>query len=141
MERIGDIDSIIVEASYDGPHLDTDPETKADVITMDFVKQLLEDFRNQKRLHRKYAYKILKNVKELLTAQDSLVEIAVPDGGNVIVCGDIHGQYYDLLNIFDQNGLPSPQNVYLFNGGGYQAGVSSGKTGEFGFLTFWILVS
>ena len=32
------------------------------------------------------------------------------------VCGDVHGQYFDLLNIFDINGLPSQENPYLFNG-------------------------
>jgi len=28
----------------------------------------------------------------------------------------IHGQFYDLCNIFEINGLPSEQNPYLFNG-------------------------
>ncbi len=32
------------------------------------------------------------------------------------VCGDTHGQYYDLLNIFKINGNPSESNPYLFNG-------------------------
>ena len=32
------------------------------------------------------------------------------------VCGDVHGQYYDLLNIFKINGAPSETNPYLFNG-------------------------
>lgn len=32
------------------------------------------------------------------------------------VCGDTHGQYYDTCNIFEQYGLPSPCNPYLFNG-------------------------
>ena len=32
------------------------------------------------------------------------------------VCGDTHGQYYDLLNIFKLNGNPSKSNPYLFNG-------------------------
>ena len=32
------------------------------------------------------------------------------------VCGDVHGQYYDLLNIFKLNGIPSAKNPYLFNG-------------------------
>lgn len=32
------------------------------------------------------------------------------------MCGDIHGQYYDFLNIFKLNGKPHPDHPYLFNG-------------------------
>lgn len=32
------------------------------------------------------------------------------------MCGDTHGQFYDVLNIFKLNGLPSAKNPYLFNG-------------------------
>lgn len=46
----------------------------------------------------------------------SLIDVDVPEGTKITVCGDVHGQYYDLLNIFDLNGLPSPHNPYLFNG-------------------------
>ena len=32
------------------------------------------------------------------------------------MCGDTHGQFYDVLKIFELNGLPSETNPYLFNG-------------------------
>lgn len=32
------------------------------------------------------------------------------------VVGDLHGQLPDLLTIWKLNGLPAPNNVYLFNG-------------------------
>jgi hypothetical protein len=43
---------IAVENSYDGPRLD---EGK---VTPEFMTQLMEWFRNQKGLHRKYAYMV-----------------------------------------------------------------------------------
>ena len=53
------------------------------------------------------------------------MEIAVPSeppshdpstSPRVTVCGDTHGQYYDVLHIFQMNGFPSATNPYLFNG-------------------------
>jgi serine/threonine-protein phosphatase 5 len=45
-----------------------------------------------------------------------LVHYKVPEDDEITICGDIHGQYYDLLNIFKTNGNPSPRNEYIFNG-------------------------
>jgi len=59
-----------------------------------------------------YAVQALERLREL----PSLVDVPVPAEEHITVCGDVHGQYYDLLNIFELNGLPSPQNPYLFNG-------------------------
>jgi hypothetical protein len=46
----------------------------------------------------------------------SLVDISIPDDKHFTVCGDVHGQFYDLLNIWELNGMPGPDNPYLFNG-------------------------
>ena len=30
--------------------------------------------------------------------------------------GDTHGQFYDVIHLFEINGFPSDNNPYLFNG-------------------------
>ncbi|CAF4686199.1 unnamed protein product [Rotaria socialis] len=60
--------------------------------------------------------KIILQILSMLTSLPTLVEITVPDKHKFTICGDVHGQFYDLLNIFKQNGLPSEENPYLFNG-------------------------
>lgn len=45
--------------------------------------------------------------------QPSLVDITVGDDEKFTICGDVHGQFYDLMNIFELNGLPSPTNPYV----------------------------
>uniref|UniRef100_A0AC34QZQ1 Protein-serine/threonine phosphatase n=2 Tax=Panagrolaimus sp. JU765 TaxID=591449 RepID=A0AC34QZQ1_9BILA len=102
-------DEFAVEENYKGPRLDGD-------ITPEFMKDCIEAFKKEQKLHIKYAYKILLGVYQFLKAQDSLVHITVPDKKKFTICGDIHGQFYDLCNIFEINGLPSEENPYLFNG-------------------------
>jgi serine/threonine-protein phosphatase PP1 catalytic subunit len=55
--------------------------------------------------------KIVKASRELFMQQPMLLEIAAP----VNICGDTHGQYADLLHLFDMGGFP-PQSNYLFLG-------------------------
>ncbi|KAL4002432.1 Serine/threonine-protein phosphatase PP1 isozyme 1 [Acanthocheilonema viteae] len=49
--------------------------------------------------------------KEILQKECSLLEVTVP----IHICGDIHGQFVDLLRIFQQCGRP-PYERYLFMG-------------------------
>uniref|UniRef100_A0A1D1XD21 Serine/threonine-protein phosphatase 5 n=1 Tax=Anthurium amnicola TaxID=1678845 RepID=A0A1D1XD21_9ARAE len=105
-----DFHSIDVEPQYAGARIE------GEVVTLNFVKKMIDDFRNQKCLHKRYAYQIVLQTREMLRALPSLVDLTVPDGCNFTVCGDVHGQFYDLLNIFELNGLPSEDNPYLFNG-------------------------
>ena len=76
----------------------------------------MDHYKRQKSLHKRYAYQILLDIKTYFQSQPSLVDVPVPGESKFTICGDIHGQFYDLMNIFELNGLPSETNPYLFNG-------------------------
>ena len=76
----------------------------------------MEHFRDQKKLHKRYALQIIEIATETLSKYKALVEYNVAPEEQFTVCGDIHGQYYDLANIFKLNGNPALNNKYLFNG-------------------------
>lgn len=103
------INAIHVEDSYTGPRLEKE-------ISVEFMTHLVETFKNQQKLHRKYALEILCRMYTLLVSLPVLPDVPVPPSTKFTICGDVHGQFYDLLNIFSINGVPSESNPYLFNG-------------------------
>eukprot|EP00164_Ancoracysta_twista_P006672 GFYU01009329.1.p1 GENE.GFYU01009329.1~~GFYU01009329.1.p1 ORF type:complete len:491 (-),score=135.40 GFYU01009329.1:512-1984(-) len=98
-----------VESAYTGPRV-------VEEINLQFVKEMMEAFKNGGKLHKKFAYQILFTAKQILEKDNSLVYVTFPESNKFTVCGDVHGQFYDLMNIFELNGLPSDENPYLFNG-------------------------
>jgi len=50
-------------------------------------------------------------VREVFLAQSALLELEAP----LKICGDVHGQYHDLLRIFEYGGFP-PESNYIFLG-------------------------
>jgi len=108
-EVVVDPNTIEIESSYGGVHL---PEP----ITKDFILSLISDFKLQKKLHIKYVFKMLLEIKKIFSSLDSLIEIEVPESNHINVCGDVHGQFFDLCNIFELKGYPSESNPFLFNG-------------------------
>lgn len=106
-----DVSSIAVESGYSGPRLES-----IDDVTAEWVVSLMEWQRERKVLHKKYATMIIQKATELFEPQDTLVDITIDELEEITVCGDVHGQYYDLMNIFKINGNPSEENPYLFNG-------------------------
>ena len=106
-----DPEDIIVEESYKGPVV-----TSREDITTEWVLELMEYFKAEKKLHKKYVVMLINFLMDAVKDQDALVDIDVPEEIDITLCGDTHGQYYDLLNIFEKNGNPSETNPYLFNG-------------------------
>uniref|UniRef100_A0A915PFN5 Serine/threonine-protein phosphatase n=1 Tax=Setaria digitata TaxID=48799 RepID=A0A915PFN5_9BILA len=66
---------------------------------------------------------LLQETKLVLQSQSVFIEI----NGPVVVCGDIHGQYSDMLRIFDKCGFP-PEANYLFLGDYVDRGKQSIET-------------
>ena len=65
-------------------------------------------------------------VRELLCEESNVQPISVP----VIVCGDIHGQFFDLMNLFEKGG-DLPDKKYLFLGDYVDRGYNSVETLEY----------
>jgi len=105
-----DVESMVVDDKYEGPRL---PPTG---VTIEFMVKLMDTYKRQGTLHRRFAFQMLLDILKFFSSQPSLVDVPIPEGSKFTVCGDIHGQFYDLMNIFALNGLPSADNPYLFNG-------------------------
>ncbi|KAI3404645.1 CNA1 [Candida oxycetoniae] len=74
----------------------------------DFIK---EHFFQEGRLQEDQAIKIIKQATQILTSEPNLLTVPAP----VTVCGDVHGQYYDLMKLFEVGGDPKTTK-YLFLG-------------------------
>lgn len=107
---IFDFNSIDVEDTYVGPRID------GDAVTIEFVMAMIDHFKSQRMIHHRYVHQIVAKAIDIFEKSASLSPITVGHNRHITVCGDIHGQFFDLINIFDLNGYPSKSNPYLFNG-------------------------
>ncbi|PVU91345.1 hypothetical protein BB559_004176 [Furculomyces boomerangus] len=75
---------------------------------IDFIKDF---FFNEGRLTESQAERLLTKATEVFKLEPTMVEVDSP----VTICGDVHGQYYDLMKLFEVGGDPKELN-YLFMG-------------------------
>jgi len=104
-----DLSTMTRDSSYEGPVF-------SEPVTAEFLASLSAWQKEQKCLDRLSAYTLCMAVIKFLQTEKTVCRVDVPPNTEFTVCGDVHGQYYDLLNIFEKNGPPSETNPYLFNG-------------------------
>ncbi|KAA6377874.1 MAG: putative Serine/threonine-protein phosphatase 5, partial [Streblomastix strix] len=85
-------------------------------MTPDYPKMLLGAFSKSQRLKILQVNAILLQGRKLLKKLSNIIEGNVPQEKQITIVGDLHGQFFDLLEIFKRNGKPSNENPYLFLG-------------------------
>lgn len=85
-----DVDSMFVEDDYDGVKLGSE-------MTQEFIDDMIERFKDGKKIHKKYVYQILLAVKKIIYDEATMVEMKIPDDVQLTVCGDTHGMYWNSL--------------------------------------------
>jgi serine/threonine-protein phosphatase with EF-hand domain len=100
---------ITVENSYVGLHL-------GEYEASDF-ERLVQSFSNYENLHAFYALKIINDAKELLKKVPNIQTCTIKSNAdNLIIVGDLHGNFRDLKYIIDEYGLPGDKYQFIFNG-------------------------
>lgn len=88
-------------------------------MSQEFITSMVNDiFLKKKSLPKKYAAAIVSHAERLFHDEPTLLEMSNKEDPDlkISICGDTHGQFYDVLNIFRKYGKISANHTYLFNG-------------------------
>ena len=87
------------------------------------IDNWLETVKNGTILPERELRIVCEKVKEILIEESNVQPVRAP----VTICGDIHGQFHDLLELFNKGGQ-IPQSRYIFMGDFVDRGFNSVET-------------
>jgi len=108
-----------VEADYAGPKMETEDDGKGKKrakITKEYIDEMKAWFKDGKTIARRHAWEIVLGAYDALSQEPSLVDVTIPEGEVADIVGDTHGQYFDLMHLFEMTGDPSESHTMVFNG-------------------------
>lgn len=134
-----DYEKIQIEKLWRGPDLGiivqkpkNDIQVSIEGLDINYLKYMIKTFKEGGRLPKKHVFAIVTKVYEMFKKEKTMMEILMPhteleydlkeheiflqNAKKMTIVGDTHGQFYDLLNLFDKFGFVSDEHVYLFNG-------------------------
>lgn len=85
--------------------------TIQDLKTASDLDSQIERLMDRKLLTKKEVFDLCDKAKEILSKEENVQPVKCP----VTVCGDIHGQHHDLMELFKIAGKP-PDTNFLFLG-------------------------
>lgn len=98
--------------SLSGPNLLQTNENIQHKLMDSSPSELMNRFKSQERMALGEALELIDRARDIMMREPNILQLDAP----VITVGDIHGQFYDLLNLLEEGGQPGPDNTYLFLG-------------------------